>query len=563
MSGELLSDKPVPHPARRGYTVSYKGKTLLSTIDPISQSERIAAGISKRDRTLYFCPSPLFGYGLDTLLSHITKDSAILCVETDKQLFDLSLKEQILNNSNIAFTGISDSAELCRFVREKWGARVFRRIEQVKLTGGWQLDSNYQLMAESLQKDIALDWGNAMTLVKLGRRFIRNVIRNLSLYDKADKANKANKARPVTELQFGSKPVLVLGAGPSLDQVLDSFMEKGLFAIEKNQRPFVLICVDTCLSLLRERNIIPDLTIILESQFWNLHDFAGSGNTQIPVAADFSAYPGSLTVLNGPLFFFFTPWTPLRLFDRLKIAGFLPPVLPPLGSVSLSAVELAKRYGSGPVICAGIDFSFTLDSQHARSSPSRLDALLIQNRFSSPFNPEAVFRNGVFTVLSKSNSPVKSDPAMRNYRDLFEREFSDPRIKDIRGSGLPLGLETLDINDAYIILTASNSTQEQTIDAGGKEQSKINIRLADFIKHEKTQLEKLRSILSGEVIQNDTTVLDQLLDDADYLWAHFPDCAGTEGRRPAANDITFLKRIRAELDPFIKIWDLAEREAER
>ena len=557
MSGVLLSENPVSRPARRGYTVSYKGKTLLSTIDPVSQSERIAAGITRRDRTLYFCPSPLLGYGLDTLLSLISKDSAILCVETDEQLFALSrssIKEEILDNSSIALTGISNSTQLCRFVREKWGARVFRRIEQVKLSGGWQLDQNYEIMAEFLQKDIALDWGNAMTLVKLGRRFTRNVIRNLSLF---------NKALPVTQLQFGTKPVLVLGAGPSLDKVLDSFQEKGLFDLDKDRRPFVLICVDTCLTILRERKIVPDLTVVLESQFWNLHDFAGSGNTQIPVAADFSAYPGSLKLLNGPLFFFFTPWTPLRLFDRLKTAGFLPPVFPPLGSVSLSAVELAKRFGSGPVICAGIDFSFSFDSQHARSSPSRLDALLIQNRFSSPFNLEAVFRNGVFTVFSKSKVPVKSDPAMRNYRDLFEREFSDPRIKDINGSGLPLGQETLDINDAYIILAANNSTQNQTMQTEEKEQCKKSTRLADFMKNEKTQLEKLRSILSGDTIQDDTSVLDQLLDDADYLWAHFPDCAGTEGRRPLASDITFLKRVRAELDPFITIWELAEREIER
>ena len=160
MNGELVSEKPELRPARKGYTVSYKGKTLLSTIDPISQSERIASGIIPRDRTLYFCPSPLLGYGLDTLLSHITKDSAVLCTETDEQLFALShssINKDVLKHSGIALTGMTDSIQLCRFVRERWGARVFRRIEQVKLSGGWQLDATYQAMAEALQKDIALD----------------------------------------------------------------------------------------------------------------------------------------------------------------------------------------------------------------------------------------------------------------------------------------------------------------------------------------------------------------------------------------------------------------------
>jgi len=578
-----VSPPPEKKPARRGYSVRYKDKTLLSTIDPIAQAERAVAEASKGDRTLYFCPSPLLGYGLDTLLGSLSAGSAVLCVETDTQLLALSrssINKAILNHSRFALADIGNGAnefgaELCSFVRKTWGTRVFRRVETIKLSGGWQLGSGvYEAMADLLRRDIAVEWGNAMTLVKLGRRFICNALRNLAMME---------RCRPITALSFGSKPMLVLGAGPSLDPLLDA-LEKvpgmykpppggdvqqlpctrrpqgGTNSDKPSQkvpgtfwdRPFVIICADTCLSTLRERGIVPDLAVILESQFWNMRDFTGLRDSGIPAAVDLSAYPPSSAVLNGPVFYFFTPWTPLRLFDRMQSAGLLPPPLPPLGSVGLTAVELARRLGSGPIITAGIDFSFTVDKTHARSSPAHLASLIAHKRTKSLFNTAAVYRSGTFTTVSKSNIPVRSDPAMRTYRGLFEQEFAaDTRIHDIAGTGLPLGVQTLSVEEAVNLLAEEDLTQRH----GGTKLQPENAApsLEEFVKKEKSLLEELRGILTGSA---PAEKLETLLDQADYLWAHFPDCAGAEGRRPPATDLAFLKRVRAEIDPFIKLWGL-------
>jgi hypothetical protein len=539
---------PEMKPARRGCSVTYKNKTLLSTGDPAVQAEKAAAEALRPDRTLYFCPSPLLGYGLDVLLSRSGDGSAVLCVETEAALLNLaqsSIDEKFLSHPRFALTGIAGSAELCGFVRKKWGVRVFRRLQVVRLSGGWQLNSSaYERLAASLQKDIALEWGNAMTLVRLGRRFIRNALRNLALLD---------RSRP---LSFGSRPVLVTGAGPSLDTALEGLRHRGLF--EGDRRGcFALVCVDTCLSVLRERHMVPDLTVILESQFWNQRDFIGLRNSRFPAALDLSAYPSTAEILGGPAFFFFTPWTTLRIFGRLRAADLLPPVLPPLGSVGLTAVELARRLSSGPVITAGIDFSFTPDHTHARSSPAHLAMLAGQNRFTGLFNP-ALIRQGVFNTVSKSGIPVKSDPAMRTYRNLFEREFSaDPRVRDIEGSGLSLGLATLTVEEAAGLLAGGPDPEGPENSLGGPENSggpagTITERLRAFIDGEIALLEELRAVLTGK--EPARTGLETLLDNADYLWAHFPDCAGAEGRRPPGTDIAFLKRVRAEIDPFISLW---------
>ncbi|MDR2663358.1 MAG: DUF115 domain-containing protein [Treponema sp.] len=540
---------PETKPARRGCSIIYKNKTLLSTGDPVAQAERAAAEALKPDRTLYFCPSPLLGYGLDLLLSRSGGASAVLCVETDAALLKLSqssIDEKLLSHPRFALTGVDGGAELCGLVRKKWGVRVFRRVQVVRLSGGWQLNSaGYEGLAASLQKDIALEWGNAMTLVRLGRRFTRNALRNLALL---------GRSRP---LSFGSRPVLVTGAGPSLDTVLEELRRRGLFG-EKPRRRFALVCVDTCLSVLRERSIVPDLTVILESQFWNQRDFIGLRDSGFPAALDLSAYPSTAEILGGPVFFFFTPWTTLRIFGRLKAADLLPPVLPPLGSVGLTAVELARRLSSGPVVTAGIDFSFTPDHTHARSSPAHLAMLAAQNRFTGFFNP-ALIRPGVFATVSKSGIPVKSDPAMRTYRNLFEREFSgDPRVRDIEGSGLSLGLATLTVEEAAGLLAEGPDRESAGPENGpgepensGEPAGTVTARLRAFMDGEIALLEELRAILTGK---EPARGLETLLDNADYLWAHFPDCAGAEGRRPPGTDIPFLKRVRAEIDPFISLW---------
>ena len=75
--------------------------------------------------------------------------------------------------------------------------------------------------------------------------------------------------------------------------------------------------------------------------------------------------------------------------------------------------------------------------------------------------------------------------------------------------------------------------------------------LKRFIKDEHERLLLLRDMLSGSVAPYN---IESLLDECDYLFAHFPECAGTEGRRPPSTDTAFLKRVRAEIEGFLAIF---------
>jgi hypothetical protein len=313
-------------------------------------------------------------------------------------------------------------------------------------------------------------------------------------------------------------------------------------------RPFRIICVDTCLQALWEREIKPDLAVALECQHWNLRDFIGLGSWEIPVAMDLSSLPATRHVLGSRIFLFATRWTRLRFLDRLEDAGLLPESFPPLGSVGLSAAAIARRLSSGPIFMAGLDFSFTLDQYHARSTPGHADRLRTQTRFRGILNAQAAFRPGVVSTLSKSGLPVRTDPAMQGYCSLFGQEFAaEGRMQDlVSTTGLGLGLRTVSVEEAAPVLETGRDLRVRIAPLAA-----CGAALGSFICRERNLLLSLRSMLRGDIPASD---MEALLDQCDYLWAHFPDCAGADGRRPPAENLSFLKRVGVELSAMLPLF---------
>ncbi len=531
-------------PARRGTSLSYKGKTLLSNVDPIAFADKVAGNVSITSRTLYICPSPLLGYGLDTLLDRIGQDSAVLCIETDSVLFNLAretIPSATLADGRVGFVLAGSTAEICSYVRRRFGPRSFRKTTPVRLNGGYSLSPDfYENAASALSDLISLEWRNAMTLVKLGRRYALNAVRNLGLLP---------STFPASALRYGDAPVLVLGAGPSLDSIE---------ALLRKRERFRIVCVDTALIPLAERGVRPDLIVALEAQHWNLRDFVGVSRLGCDLAMDLTALPCGAHALGGRRFLFSVAWTPLRFLERLEDAELRPPPSPPLGSVGLTAVDIALSLGTGPVFVAGLDFAYGIGTYHARSAPSRLTSLSATNRLLPLIDPAPAFRSGSTKEPDKSGRTVFSDPALRGYRSLFEREFNaQRRLFDIGDSGLDLGLPRVSPDDAESAFSERAFTEPP---------AEIGPTIADptkviaFIQAELRKLEAVRAHLKGLRSNED---IESLLSECDYLWSHFPECAGTEGQRPPASDTAFVKRVRAEVDVFMKAFALAAAEAAR
>jgi hypothetical protein len=141
----------------------------------------------------------------------------------------------------------------------------------------------------------------------------------------------------------------------------------------------------------------------------------------------------------------------------------------------------------------------------------------------------------------------------------------------VAGSGLSLGLETLGAEAACDLLARGGPGTGAAPEAAARGKGApaavsaedATQLLRGFAEGELAGLKRLRGILAGDgagdrsgdgATGGGPEQLEALLDRCDYLWAHFPDCAGTGGRRPQTG-LGFLKRVRAEIDPFIAIFE--------
>lgn len=549
----MKEESPRCLPARRGLSVSYRGKPLLSTIDPIARAERVVRDVPLGERRLYIVESPLLGYGIQELLDRCSADSAVLCLECDERLFAFSQAQMpptLFSDPRLRMICTREPKELCAFVRKAWGPRKFRKALVLRLGEGSRLhQGDYDEMVSILERDISLDWFNALTLTRLGRLYARNALRNLPLLA---------SAHDLSQLDYSDMPILVLGAGPSLDHALEILSRLVPSFAVPGARKFRMICVDTALPVLRARGIREDLAVALEAQHWNLRDFVGLP-TPADLAMDLSALPSTARAAGGRAYLYSTQWTPLRIFERLRASGLLPAALPPLGSVGLSATTIALSSGSGPVLTAGLDFAFRPEAFHARGTPGHQERLRSASRLRSPVDVSLAYGSRTFAAAGKNGAALRSDPALKGYRDLFEREFgAESRLYDIGTDGLDLGVPRLNLEDAAEILCLGSCRAPVEAPPASDTRDKIE----DFIKEERTRIFRLQAILSGQAAPC-SGELDRILDDCDYLWAHFPECAALEGRRPESSNIAFLKRVRAELGIFQKALDLALEELTR
>ena len=133
------------------------------------------------------------------------------------------------------------------------------------------------------------------------------------------------------------KPILVFGAGTSLDTTLNQF---NLLNIDINN--FFIICVDSAVKALMKYGINPQIVIAVESQIANEKAFVGIKNKEYLLISDLTSRP-NINKNHKNVSYIFTNFTNSKFLDsinqlNLPIKNFLP-----LGSVGLYAIELAIK----------------------------------------------------------------------------------------------------------------------------------------------------------------------------------------------------------------------------
>lgn len=409
----------------RGFTILYRERNLYSPEDPLGGALKRAAAARLLARSLVFVPGVGLGYGLEELLRALPETSQLFCVETDPSLMALALRGPVPLPRDPRLTLLAtDSPREAAEALRALGLHRFRRLQTVVLCGSYHLDrEGYEAIRQALEEEIRLFWQNRLTLAHLSRLWLRNLFTNLASIPRS-----GFRTEPA-----GARPILVAGAGPSLDRCLPEIL--------RVRSRVTLLAADTALPALAEAGCPPDWVFALEAQQANLEDFLPNRDPGLHLLCDLTSAP-AVARLFPRRFFYCTRFHPLALFDRLAAAGLLPPELPPLGSVGVAAVQAALGLTSGPVLLAGLDFAYPGGRTHARGTPAHRRTLAACFRFRPPGLDayEALLARPLLELRSVAGKPLRSDLVLRSYALQLGRIVeASGRVYDLGGLGLPAG----------------------------------------------------------------------------------------------------------------------------
>jgi hypothetical protein len=352
---------------------------------------------------------------------------------------------------------------------------------------------------------------------------------------------------------------VVTGAGPSLERSLEEIRH-----IRERVR---VLASDTSLPTLVASGIRPDYVCVLESQLHNLWDFVPTFDPSLYLLCDLTSAPVVLRRFPNRAFYT-SRFHPLRLFGRLEQHGLLPTPLPPLGSVGVSAVQLAMHLTSGPVVLAGMDFAYRPGQTHARGTAPHLGALMHGHRLHPLVMDgfEAISGRRLLRLPGRGEEEVISDLVLRSYSFQLQRLVEQAgRVYDLGAHGLPCGAAGLGSRQELERLLRD---QAREVGQRGRERSSAPARVrndeqvrrfygeeAGLLRHAEVRLREL--IASGAALPRDagtpargtpSPTVPEWLEEVAYLMLPLPESDPARLlSRPALGRVLCGARYFAEL----------------
>lgn len=497
-----------------GFSLRYGDRWLYSRYQPRLAAEKVALEVAAEPDTLYLLASPCLCHGLAVFAARLPPSSALFGMELDSSLLaiagdvfaDLKLDSNRfrLCTSTAPDTIATEATELGKF----------RRVKEVRLSGGRELHPReFDALAETITINNRLAWRNRMTLVRLGRLWVKNVIANLATLP------WEQVALPRTI----EKPVMLCGAGPSLNHAIPW--------IKKHSMHLTVMAVDTAAGALVQAGIIPDRVVCLEAQAHNLPDFTPLTGMEPTLIADISAHPASFRIVKGPKNLVSSQWMKSRFLDRLSSAGLPIQTVPPLGSVGVLAARLAVQEGQ-IVFLAGLDFMFQRAITHCKGSPSDLAERRFETRlYKQNGNWGLSFGQGVVPTADGN----LGNAILSMYATCAGVELNGATVYDLRGGfGLPLPGTAINLDQAGDLLASRQGAMNETgytkavasRSAVGYKNSVLWGNAACYRSAAKTFLEDelaLTRKLACSLQSTGKEALGDFIQDCDYMFAHFPD----------------------------------------
>ena len=549
---ENAPETPCLVSTERGFSVSYKGRFLYSKYAPERAILGAIDSLQILPNTLILAFSPALWLGLEELLEKLPEDCFVLGVEADENLHEFAKTEleKLQTTKNTALLPYELNDYIVNILsgedfpsKKEIGSLLphistFRRAIPLEMSAGTQFNKEkYIAFASLAQNAIASFWKNRITLTRLGRLYSRNLFKNLSnIPHSLDFKSLAHTV---------SQPIFVFGAGESIEETLARIPKSEI-------KKCFIMAVDAASPALKAHGIRIDAIVAVEGQLAIEKAYIGGTAQNSLIIADITSR-SQVTRHSEKLTFFASKYTDAQFFKNLSQKGFFPPTVPPLGSVGLTAVHLAlllRENASVPVFVSGLDFSFSLGRTHTKNAPAHIARLCASGKLHPAENYDAAFKAGAKQMLGKNSIPVFTDTALTGYANTFADFFAGtPNLYDAGAQGLSLGLQEISAEKitAYLETIEAKATTDLHRLESAEESAIIS-----FLEGEEKALNRIKELLMfGKDVASCSCSLEEelhaLIAPREYLFLHFPD-----GYQCNTSDLSFLKRVRGQLDFFLK-----------
>jgi hypothetical protein len=394
-------------------TFRINGIFVHSPRDPVREGQKLAQAIEEGDS-----PIVILGFGLGYIAQSAAQCAAkhgrsVIIVEKHKTLlckaFELRDLTEFLSAKNIIFVtggsgdGIVSALNIAG--SENPAPAIIRNRALMDIDSEW-----YKNVEDKIRTYTMKDKVNTATLKRFGKRWVRNISRNMS----------AIRDFPGIERLKGLNtfPVFLAAAGPGLDKVKP-------FLKDIYER-CIVVAVDTSFRFFIQNGIQPDFVLTVDPQFWNSRHMDRCVCENTALIAETAVFP---PVLHLPFKrkFICSSLFPLGKFIEKQVdpkgrlgAG---------GSVATTAWDFARSLGGSDIWIAGLDLAFPGYKTHFRGARFEEKA----NSESTRFNPVETWvvralRDGVpFKAKSGDGGQVLTDSRLSLYAAWFENQFSQHR----------------------------------------------------------------------------------------------------------------------------------------
>ncbi len=418
-------------------TATVNGKFIHSNREPLREAEKLIRSEIPENISACIVEGFGLGYYVDAILT-LRPNIPVIIVEPSAERFIKALEARDLKNiftSPMISILIGNGSESIRHILPglpKGSIQIFKHRAL------YELDSNFYIEINNLiQNFISRRDVNTATLKKFGELWVRNLISNLEYLPEAGDVGE------LTEI-FSKLPVLLLAAGPSLDNILPH--------LEILQKRFIIVAVDTSASVLFEAGYIPDFTVVVDPQYWNTRHLDRLDLNKTILISESATHPGIFRKNHSKLFFCGSLF-PLGIF--MEKYGGSKKRLAAGGSVATTAWDFCRLISRGDIFCGGLDLGFPKNKTHFHGSFFEEKVHLETSKITSPENFAYKYIISGNTVLSNNNSGTKTltDQRLSIYIQWFEEQIKINKINNIWNlSPLGIKIEGMNFKDIKILL---------------------------------------------------------------------------------------------------------------